>query len=331
IKTTRCCCCICYSEHLPQKFHLTTKESFRCPYKHCSSYVCKPTLSGRGANFDIRTAVLDYLPRVTLEVISGGLVSNVVSKILMRFQNRHMEEAQIQIDTVIAESDTNFNGKDEDEEEEDLNDDDDDDEKKDNEQGHDQPLFDPFIECSKEVITIDPMDIHTKKGVEIRDKTFPNGDFVKGKEAGIHLSFKPKYYEPADIKFTLRVNFSTKLASTDESKTPSPLQEVHLSYLLDFFLGQSIKPGNTNPAPIAEAENNEEGDPTKRHFPRMETTAQLFDDGATKGNYSVPASPRPEITSEEHGTMDHDLDLDGRLDGETKARGSQEYKKPPTQ
>lgn len=314
------------SEHLPQRYHLTTKESFRCPYKHCGSYVCKPTMSGRNGNpFEVRTAVLDFLPRVTLEIVSGGCVTTAVTKILMRFQNRHVEDAKIQVDPSINEESTSFNGKEEQEDDEDLE-----------LSEHDQ--FDSFVtvtnvECSKDEYEVDAMDIHTKKDKEPKDKTYPNGDFVKGKEAGIHLSFKPKYYEPTDIKFALRVKLTTKISCMDEhTKKPGPLQDVTLPYVLDFFLGQSVKPGNIAPnsVPVIEAENSEENESGKRHFARMETSAVLFDDGA-KGTNSVPASPRPDTAPSEEQQIDNDLDLDGRLETETKSRGSQEFKRSPIQ
>ena len=41
-------------KYVPQKFHLMTKESYKCPNASCGKYVCKPTLRGRQANYDKR-------------------------------------------------------------------------------------------------------------------------------------------------------------------------------------------------------------------------------------------------------------------------------------
>jgi len=46
---------------------------------------------------------------------------------------------------------------------------------------------------------------------------------------------------------------------------------------------------------------------------------------------SIPATPQMEVALEEPGDLDTELDLDARVEVETKARGSQEFKKPPSQ
>merc|ERR1712228_643427 len=61
-------------KYVPQRFHLMTKESYKCPNKGCNKYVCKPTLRGRQANYDKRTAVLDYLPRINVRLKSLNLM-----------------------------------------------------------------------------------------------------------------------------------------------------------------------------------------------------------------------------------------------------------------
>ena len=58
-------------KYIPSRFHLMTKESYKCPNKCCEKYVCKPTLRGRQANYEKRTAVLDYLPKIEIKLISG--------------------------------------------------------------------------------------------------------------------------------------------------------------------------------------------------------------------------------------------------------------------
>merc|ERR1712013_693578 len=73
-----------------------TKESFKCPNsKECGKYVCKPTLRGRQANYDKRTAVLDYLPRLNLALVNGSVL-RVGDECALRVcvQNRHLQSAQ---------------------------------------------------------------------------------------------------------------------------------------------------------------------------------------------------------------------------------------------
>jgi len=47
------------------------------PVKQCGKYVCKPTLRGRQANYDKRTAVLDYLPRINISGDSKMITGDV--------------------------------------------------------------------------------------------------------------------------------------------------------------------------------------------------------------------------------------------------------------
>jgi len=43
-----------------------TKESFKCPNDECNTYVCKPSLRARVSSFDVKTAVLDYFPKISI-------------------------------------------------------------------------------------------------------------------------------------------------------------------------------------------------------------------------------------------------------------------------
>merc|ERR1719295_1656217 len=209
-------------KYVPQKFHLMTKESYKCPNGKCAKYVCKPTLRGRQANYDKRTAVLDYLPRVALEVVAGSLMTTEESTVCVMLQNRHLHEAQIRFDAAVNDEDLYSTAK---------------------------------IECSSEWFTIDRADIHIMGGPQ-RDEKRENGDYVKGKEAGILVTVTPKHYStgPRDVKFSIRCTFKTKLqlkedqkdgnhkSSNDDKnkksgKQQQPLCEVQMPYILDFDLG----------------------------------------------------------------------------------------------
>ena len=74
---------------MPQKFHLRTKESYKCPIKGCESFICKPTMRGRTASYEVRTAVMDILPKITIELKSGNLMPNQETVYELRIQNRH--------------------------------------------------------------------------------------------------------------------------------------------------------------------------------------------------------------------------------------------------
>ena len=169
-----------------------------------------------------RTAVLDYLPRVNLEVVKGTLMTTEKSVLCVMLQNRHLHEAQIRFDAAVNDEDLYSTAK---------------------------------IECSSEWFTIDRADIHIMGGPQ-RDEKRENGDYVKGKEAGILVTVTPKHYStgPRDVKFSIRCTFKTKLqlkedqkdgnhkSSNDDKnkksgKQQQPLCEVQMPYILDFDLG----------------------------------------------------------------------------------------------
>ena len=143
-----------------------TKESYKCPNRVCEQYVCKPHLRGAQANFEKRTAVLDFLPRVVIEVVSGDLLASAPSTILVKFQNRHMEDAKFTIDCSINERD---------------------------------PFSTAGVECSTKEFEMDPINIHIKGGTK-KERKDENGDYINGKEVGIHFKVTPKYYTQADIR-----------------------------------------------------------------------------------------------------------------------------------
>jgi len=226
-------------KYVPQRFHLMTKESYRCPNKEeCGKYVCKPTLRGRQANYDKRTAVLDYLPRINIEAKSGSFETQKPTVILVMVQNRHLHAAQFKFDASINEND---------------------------------PYCSANIECPTRWFDVDPADIHIKGGTQ-KKQEWENGkykDYVSGKEAGLHCVVTPKtYVQQKDVKFFIKCTFKTKiklkedksekqgggkdekgfkdlkelksLRSKDDHKNSGKtevLRDVELSYILDFELG----------------------------------------------------------------------------------------------
>mmetsp|Transcript_14590 Transcript_14590/g.22830 ORF Transcript_14590/g.22830 Transcript_14590/m.22830 type:complete len:721 (-) Transcript_14590:173-2335(-) len=227
-------------KYVPQRFHLMTKESYKCPNRACGKYVCKPTLRGRQANYDKRTAVLDYLPRINIRLLSGNLMTTSKSELLIMVQNRHLHAAEFMFDTSINEDDLYSTAK---------------------------------IACSSDWFLVDPADIHIKGGKQ-KDETRANGDYVKGKEAGVHFSVSPKHYStgPRDVKFSVRCVFKTKLqlkedksdsgttsttkdagstkddkdsknsSSSKDKEDATSLMQVELPYILDFELGPPKTP-----------------------------------------------------------------------------------------
>jgi len=223
-------------KYVPQKFHLMTKESYRCPNKGCGKYVCKPTLRGRQANYDKRTAVLDYLPRVNLDVVKGTLMTTEKSVLCVMLQNRHLHQADIRFDASVNDEDSYSTAK---------------------------------IECSSSWFTIDRADIHITGGPQ-REEKREGGDYVKGKEVGIMVTVTPRAYSagPRDVKFSIRCTFKTKLQlkedkggkgmetktegkeedSKKKKKNQYPLKEVEMPYILDFDLGPPKMAKSPEPA-----------------------------------------------------------------------------------
>eukprot|EP01084_Bolivina_argentea_P156467 272702_1 len=229
--------------YIPQRFHLMTKESYKCPVKTCGKYVCKPTLRGRQANYDKRTAVLDYLPRINIELKSAqGMRTGTKAEILVMVQNRHLYEASFKFDTTCNENDLYSTAK---------------------------------ISCSNEWFQIDPADIHIKGGKQ-KDMKKPNGDYVKGKEAGVTFEVTPKHYHSGarNIKFSVECLFKTKLQLKDDKSTDQNapkdsknqaksssgkkvLIETELPYILDFELGEPSQPKTPEIAMQSIEENND--------------------------------------------------------------------------
>ena len=211
-------------KYVPQRFHLMTKESYKCPVKNCNKYVCKPTLRGRQANYDKRTAVLDYLPRINIRMKSGNLMTMTKSEIVVMVQNRHLSEATFHFDASVNENLQN-------------------------------DLYSTAkISCSSQEFTIDPADIHIKGGHQ-RDKKYDDGNYVKGKEAGITVVVEPKHYStgPRNVKFSILCAFKTKLRLKDDKSVDREKKEeeeekktqqidVDLPYILDFDLGPAKTP-----------------------------------------------------------------------------------------
>ena len=227
-------------KYVPQRFHLMTKESYKCPVKECGKYVCKPTLRGRQANYDKRTAVLDYLPRINIKLISGNLTTKVKSEIIIMVQNRHLYQASFKFDPKINENDLYSTAT---------------------------------ISCSQEWFTIDPADIHIKGGKQ-KDEKRSNGDYIKGKEAGIKFKVEPKFISgQKDVKFCVKCIFKTKLQLKDDKsdnnkdnksdkdkksknkdKIDNKLIDTELPYILDFELGppkSAIQPPISSQPPIS--------------------------------------------------------------------------------
>merc|ERR1719464_1433577 len=175
--------------YVPQKFHLMTKESFKCPNsKECGKYVCKPTLRGRQANYDKRTAVLDYLPRLNLALVKGhSLRTTSTCDLRVCVQNRHLQSATFQFLTAVND---------------------------------DYPYSTAKVSCSSEWFEIDPADIHIKGGAQ-RSEERVNGDWVKGKEAGVILKVTPKHYStgPRNVKFSVQCVFKTRLVLKDDKES----------------------------------------------------------------------------------------------------------------
>ena len=176
-------------KYVPQRFHLMTKESYKCPIKECGKYVCKPTLRGRQANYDKRTAVLDYLPRINIKLKTGQLKTGRKSQIIIMVQNRHLQEAKFKFDPSINENDLYSTAK---------------------------------ISCCTDEFEIDPADIHIKGGKQ-RNINKPNGDYIKGKEAGVIFEIEPRHYSsgPRDVKFSVKCIFKTKLQLKDDKSDTS--------------------------------------------------------------------------------------------------------------
>lgn len=230
---------IALSDYIPQRFHLMTKEAYKCPHEKCGKYVCKPVLRGSQAIYDKRTAVLDYLPKINLElgiifilfciciifclIVSGGLLTTAESVLLIYVQNRHLEKATFVLDASVNENDTYSTAK---------------------------------IHCSNEEFTMDEADIHIKGGSQM-DIVRENGDFVKGKEAGVHFKVKPHEWMEDDVKFCVQMKFTTMLtvkeASSTKSTRPKPenlktkkvftAQKCSLTFIFDINLGPPRKPG----------------------------------------------------------------------------------------
>ena len=229
-------------KYVPQRFHLMTKESYKCPNtKECGKYVCKPTLRGRQANYDKRTAVLDYLPRIDIELKSGELKTGRKSQIVVMVQNRHFQEAKFKFDASINKNDLYSTAK---------------------------------ISCSGDEFEIDPFDIHIKRGTQ-RNINKPNGDYVKGKEAGVIFDIEPKYYSsgPRDVKFSVKCIFKTKFQLKEEKKSDSNSSlstsndefiDTVLSYILDFELGPpkvtEVTPAFATRLKAKENEDNKQDD-----------------------------------------------------------------------
>lgn len=221
--------CVEMDKYVPQRFHLMTKESFKCPNKGCNKYVCKPTLRGRQANYDKRTAVLDYLPRINIRLKSGNLMTTSKSEIIVMVQNRHLFEAKFKFDASVNENLQN-------------------------------DLYSTAkVSCSDKYFEIDPADIHIKGGKQ-KDEMRDNGDYVKGKEAGICVSVTPKHYStgPRNVKFSILCVFETKMHIKEDKneKEKDSLKKdkennkddnkqlvgVELPYILDFDLGLAKTP-----------------------------------------------------------------------------------------
>jgi len=224
-------------KYLPKRYHLMTKESYKCPQPSCQKYVCKPTLRGRQANFDKRTAVLDYLPRVEIKLISGNLLATTTSKILVIFTNRHLQNGKFILDSSVNDGDK-FSTAD--------------------------------VKCNNnEYFEIDAANIHIKGGAKPLNKR-DNNDYTIGKESGVHFDITPKFYSENDIKFSVKITFETVLEIKDDksgssaSHKPSGTNsddanrkrdltkqrglkheqiQVTLPYIIDFNLGPAKLPG----------------------------------------------------------------------------------------
>merc|ERR1712187_958473 len=223
-----------------------TKESYKCPNsKECGKYVCKPTLRGRQANYDKRTAVLDYLPRINIRMKSGNLMTTAKSEIVVMVQNRHLFEAKFKFDASVNENLQN-------------------------------DLYSTAkVSCSDKYFEIDPADIHIKGGKQ-KDEMRENGDYVKGKEAGITVSVSPKHYStgPRNVKFSIRCVFQTKLKLKDDKsekdkkdakekvKKVENVIDTELPYILDFDLGPPKTP-SVVPQPMSSMPNISESKEVK--------------------------------------------------------------------
>merc|ERR1712241_74227 len=105
------------------------------------------------------------------------------------------------------------------------------------------------ISCSEQWFEIDPADIHIKGGKQ-KDEMRDNGDYVKGKEAGVTVRVTPKHYStgPRNVKFSILCVFKTKIQIKDDksdkdkkSKEKEPI-DTEMPYILDFDLGPPKTP-----------------------------------------------------------------------------------------
>merc|ERR1712129_103459 len=200
-------------------------------------------------NYDKRTAVLDYLPRLNLALVNGSVL-RVGDECSLRVcvQNRHLQSAQFKFLCAVNGDDLYSTAK---------------------------------VQCSEGWVVIDPADIHIKGGAQ-RSEERANGDYVKGKEAGVVLKVTPKFYSsgPRNVKFSVQCVFRTKLQLKDdkESKVGASagaggveakkkkekgkeekgnLIDAELPYILDFELGVPKAPDD-GAMSMAESEKKEE-------------------------------------------------------------------------
>merc|ERR1712228_972761 len=80
-------------------------------------------------------------------------------------------------------------------------------------------------------------------GGKQKDVTMDNGDYVKGKEAGITVAITPKHYStgPRNVKFSILCRFKTKILLKDD-KNENEAVDAELPYILDFDLGPPKTP-----------------------------------------------------------------------------------------
>merc|ERR1712083_251831 len=167
---------------------------------------------------------------VNLEIVKGTLMTTEKSTLSVMLQNRHLHEAEMKFDCAVNAEDLYSTAK---------------------------------VECSSEWFAVDRADIHIMGGPQ-RDEKRENGDYVKGKEAGIMVTVTPKHYStgPRDVKFSIRCTFKTKMQLKEDKgskesaaaattadggddddkkgkkkKSQQPLVEVEMPYVLDFDLG----------------------------------------------------------------------------------------------
>eukprot|EP01084_Bolivina_argentea_P121373 215073_1 len=194
-------------QYLPNKVHLMNKESYKCPNTKCSRYVCKP----HKARCRERQATYDKRTTVLeyLPRINVKVKSNNV--LLIMVQNRDLHEVKFKFDC---------------------------------ETNNDYLYSTANISCSNEWFEIDSADIKITGG-QPKHIIKNNGNYIKGREAGIHFKIKPKFYtEERDIKFSVQCILKMPFQlEHDQHQTTSlenknnKLYDVELPYILDFELG----------------------------------------------------------------------------------------------